>query len=151
MTPASLSQKQYIHKAIAPKGTIPVYTHSYLGLGLMAARKEVITFNQGREINVTSECVNPIVRNRKFRFGGEEFFVSGLQEKYPTLKIPGDSITVGEIVPIVDFKACSNIIINYVKSKANPPEELPQKQIFAFSYYFDRAADAGLIGEFYLC
>lgn len=147
LTPASLSQKEFIHQAITPKGLIPVYTHSYLGLGLMAARKEAITYKQKKQINVTSECINPIVKGRKFRFGEEEFYVSGLQSNYPTLRIPGDKITVGETVPIVDFDVCSDIIVNYVKSKAVPPDELSQKQIFAFSYYFDRATDVGLIGK----
>lgn len=150
MTPASLSQKQFIHKAITPKGYIPVYTHSYLGLGLMAARKEIIAHNQDKKTHVISECINPIVKDHKFKFGEEKFYVSGLQTNYPTIKIPGNQFDVGETVPIVDFNVCSDMIINYIKSKAKPPEELPQKQIFAFSYYYDRAIEAGLIGNFKL-
>jgi len=146
-TPETLSQKEYIHQAIAPQGSIPVFTHSYLGLGLMAARKEVVTYNQGAATNVTSECVNPIITNKKFQFGGVHYLVSGLKENYPTIKVPGGSYRTAEETPIVSFSVCSEIITNYIKSKTKPIGELPHKQINAFSYYFDRAAEAGLIDE----
>lgn len=78
---------------------------------------------------------------------GTDFFVSGLQENYPTSNIKGTDIQVGEVVPIVSFHNCSQIITKYVESKAKPPEELPLKTIFTFSYYFDRAIEVGLIGK----
>lgn len=78
---------------------------------------------------------------------GTDYFVSGLKENYPTSDIKGTDIRVGEVVPIVSFQNCSEIIIKYVASKAKPPEELPLKTIFAFSYYFDRATEVGLIGK----
>ncbi|RZC36765.1 ectonucleoside triphosphate diphosphohydrolase 5, partial [Asbolus verrucosus] len=147
LTPASLSQKQYIHQAVSPNGLIPVYTHSYLGLGLMAARKEIVTLNQPNQVNVTSECINHIIERRKFHFGGRDYYVSGLQENYPTSKTAGNTYSVGQEVPVVDFQKCSKIITDYVIAKAKPPEELPSKVIFAFSYYFDRATEVGLIDE----
>lgn len=51
-------------------------------------------------------------------------------------------------IPVVNMKKCLPIIRSFVKANSKPPEELPTKVIFAFSYYFDRAAEAGLIGEF---
>lgn len=146
LTPSSLKQKEYIHEAVTPQGTIPVYTHSYLGLGLMAARKEIITVNQPDKINVTSQCVNPIIKNQKYHYGGVNYFVSGLAENYPTSKIIGNDVVLGEEIPIVSFNECSAIITKYVNSKAKPPSELTTKHIFAFSYYFDRATQVGLIG-----
>lgn len=146
-TPETLSQKGHIHQAIAPQGSIPVFTNSYLGLGLMAARKVVITRNQDGLVNVTSECVNPIITNRRFQFAGVEYHVSGLKENYPTIKVPGGSYKTPEEIPIVDFNDCSEIITDYVKTLAKPIGELPQKQINAFSYYFDRAAEVALIDE----
>lgn len=147
ITPASLSQKEYIHKALAPQGEIPVYTHSYLGLGLMAARKEIITVGQPEKTTVISECVNPIVKNQKYTYGGVNYFVSGLQEGYPTIKVDGSSISVGEQIPIVDFEKCSKIVGKYVNSKVKAPAELTTKHINAFSYYYDRATEVGLIGR----
>ncbi|CAG9854169.1 unnamed protein product [Phyllotreta striolata] len=147
MTPASLKQKDSIQMVGSPGGQMPVYTNSFAGLGLMAARHSVITLNQGDAINVTSECVNPIIKNKKFLYHGTEYFVSGLQENFPTSNVKGNSIKVGETIPIVNFQDCSKILSDYVRSKASPPEELPLKTIFAFSYYFDRATEVGLIEE----
>jgi ectonucleoside triphosphate diphosphohydrolase 5/6 len=147
LTPASLSQKQYIHQAVAPNGFIPVYTHSYLGLGLMAARKEVVTLNQPNQVNVTSDCINHIIQSRKFHFGGTDYYVNGPKENYPISKSKDTTYTVGQETPVVDFKKCSKIVTDYVIGKAKPPEELPTKVIFAFSYYFDRATEVGLIEE----
>ncbi|CAG9820173.1 unnamed protein product [Phaedon cochleariae] len=147
VTPASLKETQRIHQAVSPRGPIPVYTHSFAGLGLMAARHAVVTLGQGRDKNVTSACVNPIVRGRKFSYHGTDYFVSGLQENYPTSHNKGSETEVGETVPIVNFQECSRIVADYVSSKAKPPEELPLKTIFAFSFYFDRATEVGLIDE----
>lgn len=147
VTPASLSQKEYINNAVMPQGTVPVYTHSYLGLGLMAARKEIITFGQPNKSVVTSECVNPIIKDQKYKYGGVDYFVSGLQENYPTLKVPATGVNIEEEVPIVSFERCSKIVSDYVNSKVKAPAELTMKHIYAFSYYFDRACEAGLIGN----
>lgn len=69
-TPASLKQKKNVHEAASPRGPIPVYTNSFSGLGLMAARHAVVTLNQPNVLNVTSQCVNPIVKNKKFHYHG---------------------------------------------------------------------------------
>ncbi|KRT82018.1 hypothetical protein AMK59_5959 [Oryctes borbonicus] len=145
-TPSSLSEKQFIHDAVTPAGVIPVYTHSYLGLGLMAARKEIITINQKNFTEVESECVNALIRNRKFHYSGVDYYVSGPKE-YLTTVVPGNLLSAKDEIPIVDFDKCATYIEHYVKSIAKPPVELPDKRIYAFSYYFDRAADVGLIDE----
>lgn len=148
VTPSSFKDKENIHEALAPSGPIPVFTHSYLGLGLMAARKAVISYQNADTFNVTCECVNPVVRNKKFHYHGNDYYVSGLEKNYPTLNVKSDDLYVGEQIPIVDFSKCSNIIANYIhdiSSTRKPPEELPLKTIFAFSYYYDRASEAGLI------
>ncbi|XP_076273539.1 ectonucleoside triphosphate diphosphohydrolase NTPase [Rhynchophorus ferrugineus] len=148
MTPSSLRQKENIHEAVSPNGPIPVFTHSYLGLGLMAARKAVISFQNADNFNVTCECVNPIVRNKKFHYHGNDYYVSGLEKDYPTMLVEGGDYYNGEMKPIVDFSKCSEIIADYVHNISNtnkPPDELPLKTIFAFSYYYDKASQAGLI------
>lgn len=114
----------------------------------MAARKEIITVkSDGKATNIISECVNPVVKEKKFIYGGVEYKVSGLQSNYPTSKQLGDSFSEGADIPIVNFKKCAEIVTNYVRSKAEPPAELVSKRIFAFSYYFDRATEVGLIGS----
>lgn len=151
LTPSSLQDIDSIHQAATPNGAIPVYTHSYLGLGLKAARKAVISHQNGDNFNVTCDCVNPIVKSHTFHYQGNNYFVSGPQEGYPTSKVVGDELTVGEVIPLVNFAKCSKIIENYIhniSSKRRPPDELPLKAIFAFSYYYDKASQAGLI-DFY--
>jgi ectonucleoside triphosphate diphosphohydrolase 5/6 len=147
MTPASLQEKDMIQQVASPSGPMPVYTNSFSGLGLMAARHAMFTIDQPNSVNVTSQCVNHIIKNRKFVYHGTEYFVSGPQENYATSKVRGSDSILGETVPIVNFDECSKLITNYVKSKASPPKELPLKTIFAFSYYFDRATEVGLIDE----
>jgi len=70
LTPSSLQDIDSIHQAATPNGAIPVYTHSYLGLGLKAARKAVISHQNGDNFNVTCDCVNPIVKSHKFHYQG---------------------------------------------------------------------------------
>lgn len=70
-TPSSLKQKENIHNAPTPRGLTPVYTHSFTGLGLMAARHAVVTLGQHGKTNVTSQCVNPIIKNKKFNYQGK--------------------------------------------------------------------------------
>lgn len=77
--------------------------------------------------------------------------MSGPQKDYPvSVKIIEDSSEALEI-PMVDFAKCSKIIEQYIQDisrERKPPEELPLKAIFAFSYYYDKASQAGLI-DFY--
>lgn len=139
-TPSTLKQTEYIHSVKAVRGVIPVYTHSYLGLGLMAARKEILTYNHEKtDKNLTSLCVNPFINDKKFHYAGVDYLVSG-DDRYANVR--------GDSDPVVNFEDCSEIITNYVFSKVVPLQELHTKEINAFSYYFDRAAEVGLIDPY---
>lgn len=70
-TPSSLKQKENVHNAVTPVGPMPVYTHSFTGLGLMAARHAVVTLGQPNKSNVTSLCVNHIIKGKKFLYQGK--------------------------------------------------------------------------------
>lgn len=66
----------------------------------------------------------------------------------PSFKIiKATANVVGEKRPIVNFTICSQLIKNYVAHKVDRPAELNNKEINAFSYYFDRATEFGLIGK----
>jgi hypothetical protein len=54
---------------------------------------------------------------------------------------------VKERYPIVKFEECLKIVSSYVNKKVDKPKELNQKTISAFSYYYDRATEYGLIGK----
>lgn len=55
--------------------------------------------------------------------------------------------SVKEKYPIVKFEECLKIISTYVNKRVDKPKELNQKTISAFSYYYDRATEYGLIGK----
>jgi hypothetical protein len=55
--------------------------------------------------------------------------------------------TVGEDRPVVNYTECESLVIDYVAHKVYKPTGLSHREINAFSYYFDRATEAGLIGN----
>lgn len=144
-TPATLRHKEYIHTVGVMKGSIPVYTQSYLGLGLMAARKAILTHGHSENAtNLISACVNPFISGKKWSYGGVEYTVSGA---------PNRNQEENSKDPKVDFSECEKIITEYIYLKTIPLPELDTKTVNAFSYYYDRAVETGLIGKkicFYL-
>lgn len=54
---------------------------------------------------------------------------------------------MGEDRPIVNYTECESLVIDYVAHKVYKPKGLSHREINAFSYYFDRATEAGLIGK----
>ncbi|CAK9803176.1 Nucleoside diphosphate phosphatase ENTPD5 [Anthophora quadrimaculata] len=132
-----------------------VYTHSYLGMGLMAARKEILTHgmnldnaNPKTTIEVRSECVNPIV-STKWGYGGLNYLIKGpINGTHKLVKT--QTFAGGEVDrPIVNFSECLKIIEKYVSKIKTKPEGLKYHEIHAFSYYFERATEVGLIDPFF--
>lgn len=48
---------------------------SYLGLGLMAARKAILLQHQESEGVIKSPCVNPIINNHQWTYGGQTYSI----------------------------------------------------------------------------
>ncbi|XP_053693718.1 ectonucleoside triphosphate diphosphohydrolase 5 isoform X2 [Sabethes cyaneus] len=128
--------KDFMHKVPTFGSHIDVFTNSYLGAGLMAVRHAVFTNGMPSDLrNLSSECVNPIVKNKLFRYGTEQFFISGKDNP---------SSTTGE--PQVDYDLCASIVSSKVLPTLKPkPVTLKQHEISAFSYFFDRAIETGLV------
>lgn len=131
--------EEYIHPVHTSNKEINVFTHSYLGLGLMAIRHSVFTHGQPKnQTSIESSCVNPIVRNKSWTYANTEYLISG--------KDNGKSTSEN---PVVDFDVCldsiKSIVIPLVKPK---PLTLKEHVIAAFSYYFDRAIETGLVDPF---
>ncbi|KAK7863329.1 hypothetical protein R5R35_009685 [Gryllus longicercus] len=141
------SDPEYLYHISAFHQNITVYTHSYLGLGLMAARKEILSVgNPADATELHSECINPIIKT-EWAYGGKTYKVLG--SKNPLyLEIKGNANRIPEKKPVVRFEECAKIIRNYVSNKVDKPKELNKKEINAFSYYFDRATEYGLIDPF---
>lgn len=46
------------------------------------------------------------------------------------------------------FEPCYAEVLRVVRGKLHQPEEIRGSSFYAFSYYYDRAADTHLIGEY---
>lgn len=130
---------EFMHTVPTFKSQMDVFTHSYLGLGLMAVRHAVFTYGYGKnETDVQSECVNPIVRHKAWKYANVEYKVSGKENKRAQPENPE-----------VDFDMCLASVRRTVLPLVKPrPVTLKQSQISAFSYYYERAIETGLIDPF---
>lgn len=132
------SYKNYIHAVPIFNSEVNVFTNSYLGLGLMALRHAVITYNGA--VNQTSfenECVNPIIREKTFTYAKVDYLVSGKENKKNAEN------------PEVDFELCNESVKRQVLPLLKPkPIKLNEHIINAFSYFYDRAIETGLVDPF---
>uniref|UniRef100_A0A3B5AIN5 nucleoside diphosphate phosphatase n=1 Tax=Stegastes partitus TaxID=144197 RepID=A0A3B5AIN5_9TELE len=109
--------------------TYQLYTH-YLGNGLFAARLATLGA-LGADLDwkiFTSSCLP-----KKFRedvtFGGTTYKVSGIPD-------------------YAGYKLCYYEVMKVIKGIVHQPYEVKGSSVFyAFSYYFDRAVESGLIGS----
>lgn len=64
----------YIHTVSTPNANIDVFTNSYLNLGLQTVRHAVFTSNSAENsMDLVSECVNPIIQSKPFKFGTKTY------------------------------------------------------------------------------
>uniref|UniRef100_A0A8C2IPB1 nucleoside diphosphate phosphatase n=1 Tax=Cyprinus carpio TaxID=7962 RepID=A0A8C2IPB1_CYPCA len=112
----------YIAKINMFNSTFKLYTHSYLGNGLIAARLATLGA-LGADV-FRSSCL-PKKFREDWSFGGLTYKVSGIPDGY---------------------KLCYQEIMQVVKGIVHQPFEVKGSSIFyAFSYYYDRAVESGLI------
>ncbi|XP_038818576.1 ectonucleoside triphosphate diphosphohydrolase 5-like [Salvelinus namaycush] len=124
------SPADYIARFDMFNSTYDLYTHSYLGNGLMAARLAALGAlgAEGLEWRVFKSSCLPKKFREEWRFGGLTYTVSGIPDGY------------------AGYKLCYQEVLKVVKGIVHQPYELKDTSVFyAFSYYFDRAVDAGLI------
>nr|XP_055041868.1 ectonucleoside triphosphate diphosphohydrolase 5 isoform X1 [Misgurnus anguillicaudatus] len=122
----------YIAKFHMFNSTYRLYTHSYLGNGIKAARLWALGAlgSDGLEQKVFKSSCLPKKSTEKFSFGGLIYHVSGMTE--------------GK----TGFQMCYQEMLKVVKGIIKQPYELKNTSTFyAFSYYFDHAVEAGLIDE----
>ncbi|NXL97960.1 ENTP6 diphosphohydrolase, partial [Tyrannus savana] len=111
--------------------TYKLYSYSYLGLGLMSARLAILGGVEGKpseEEELISPCLPP-------------GFKSEWQHAEIVYKIKGQK--AGE--PLYD--SCSNKVAKMLYKKVHKAEEVKDLDFYTFSYYYDRAAEAGLIDK----
>lgn len=113
-------RKHFIHQVdIVGNEPWQVYSHSYLGLGLMAAREAIFE----AEGSSKSSCIlSPV----QFSFHGKNFQI-------------GQGEAAG-------FEACLQVIKSVIQTNdVHQPDELQGRDLVAFSYFYDLAVEAGLI------
>lgn len=113
--------------------TLYLYTHSYLGLGLMSARQAVIlsttydpTIDENNIVEVTSPCF-PSNMQHNWYHSGQEYSIIGMGLSHTR------------------FDDCLEQAKFVVIGNTHIPRELNKRGIYLLSYYFDRAADARLV------
>ncbi|XP_036398708.1 ectonucleoside triphosphate diphosphohydrolase 5 [Megalops cyprinoides] len=120
----------YIARFNMFNSTYELYTHSYLGNGLIAARLATLGAlgADGLEWKIfTSSCL-PKKFREDWTFGGLTYKVSGIPDGY------------------AGYKLCYYEVMRVIKGIVHQPYEVKGSSIFyAFSYYFDRAVESGLI------
>ena len=112
-------RKHFIHEVnILEKEPWSVYSHSYLGLGLMAAR-EAIFVQEGSK----SSCV---LQPLNFNFHGNSYDIVSKADS--------------------NFENCLEVVKKVIdNNQVHKPDELQGREIVAFSYFYDLAIEAGLI------
>ncbi|XP_065100975.2 ectonucleoside triphosphate diphosphohydrolase 6 [Paramisgurnus dabryanus] len=109
-----------------------LYSHSYLGLGLMSARLAVLGGSEGQPLEGTHELVSPCLAPD----------YSGQWEHAEVIyTVKGQK--AGE--PI--YESCLRKVEKMIYKQVRKAEEVKDIDFYAFSYYYDRAVDLGLIEE----
>jgi ectonucleoside triphosphate diphosphohydrolase 5/6 len=132
------SYRDFIHAVPLFNSEVNVFTYSYLGLGLMALRHAVIT-HQSRPNHTAfeNECVNSIIKNKPWTYSKVEYSVSGKLNKKNAEN------------PEVDYDLCLDSVKRQVMLLLKPkPIKLNEHTINAFSYFYDRAIETGLVDPF---
>ncbi|XP_077179322.1 nucleoside diphosphate phosphatase ENTPD5 isoform X2 [Paroedura picta] len=109
--------------------TYKLYTHSYLGFGLKAARLATLGALEREAADgqtFRSSCL-PKQLEAEWHFGGVKYQYGGNRE--------------GE----TGFESCYSEVLKVVQGKLHQPDEIRRNSFYAFSYFYDRAVDTELI------
>ncbi|NWX50589.1 ENTP6 diphosphohydrolase, partial [Steatornis caripensis] len=112
--------------------TYKLYSYSYLGLGLMSARLAILGGVEGQPLGEGEELISPCL---------PPGFKSEWQHAEIVYKIKGQK--AGE--PL--YESCSNKVAKTLYKKVHKAEEVKDLDFYTFSYYYDRAAEVGLIDK----
>lgn len=120
--------EEYINSFEMFNTSYKLYSHSYLGFGLKVARLAVLgaleTKDESRRYR--SSCLPPFVK-AEWKFSGVNYKFGGMKE------VPSS------------FQSCYAEVIKVIQQKLDQQDEIKKRSFYAFSYYYDRAVDAGII------
>jgi len=137
-----------VYSQSQPSDSQLVYSRSYLGVGLMAARHSLLTAGLPKEQrSIVSVCINPIV-STSWSYAGKDYNISGVKSDKNYKFVKGVGGLMDRTDPIVDFLQCYQTAVRFLSGQMHAPDELRSREVYAISYYFDRATEAGLIDPF---
>ncbi|KAL2082935.1 hypothetical protein ACEWY4_020708 [Coilia grayii] len=111
--------------------TYTLYSHSYLGLGLMSARLAVLGGTEGQPLPAGQELVSPCLAPD---------YTGQWEHAEVTYALRGQK--AGEPM----YESCLKKVEKMLYKKVRKAEDLSSMEFYAFSYYYDRGVDLGLIG-----
>ncbi|KAG8180520.1 hypothetical protein JTE90_007473 [Oedothorax gibbosus] len=128
------SPKEYVVVKKIENKTMPIYTHSYLGLGLMSARLSILRLSSentasssSSEAVFRSSCVH-VQKKFVWKHDTKEYIIkSRKDESY-------------------GFQDCYEKSVQFLGNTVDKPEEIQRREIYALSYYVDRSVDLGIVG-----
>jgi len=121
----SSSPSSFLHPVKVLNEEQTIYSHSYLGLGLMAAREAIFKLDDPDDsFDLLSSCIVPSSPT-SWEFHGKKYTISPAKTGYdPCMQ---------EVKAVIDSLGVDKC------------DEVPDRKIAAFSYFYDRAVDAGLL------
>lgn len=128
------SPKEYLVNTKIRNKTMTLYTHSYLGLGLMSARLSILNKDENEKAILSDDkpptfstpCLPPSMKVT-WKHDQNEYIVRGSNDdKY-------------------GFNNCYDKAVKFISDAVDQPGELWKREVYALSYYFERAVDLGLI------
>ncbi|XP_076834977.1 ectonucleoside triphosphate diphosphohydrolase 6 isoform X1 [Brachyhypopomus gauderio] len=108
-----------------------LYSHSYLGLGLMSARLAVLGSVEGQPVGGGQELVSPCL---------SPDYTGQWEHAEVTYTLKGQK--AGEPM----YESCLSKVEKMIYKKVQKAE-IKDVEFYAFSYYYDRAVELGLIDE----
>lgn len=112
--------------------TYKLYSYSYLGLGLMSARLAILGGVEGQALKEGEELISPCL-SPSIQCEWEHAEI--------VYRIKGQK--AGE--PL--YESCANKVAELLYKKVHKTEVVKDLDFYAFSYYYDRAAEVGLIDK----
>ncbi|XP_044774442.1 ectonucleoside triphosphate diphosphohydrolase 6 isoform X4 [Neomonachus schauinslandi] len=110
--------------------TYKLYSYSYLGLGLMSARLAILGGMEGKPAEDGKELVSPCL---------SPGFTGEWEHAEVTYRISGQKAAVNL------HELCASRVLEILRNKVHRTEEVKDVDFYAFSYYYDLAANVGLI------
>ncbi|TEA38145.1 hypothetical protein DBR06_SOUSAS5810094 [Sousa chinensis] len=127
--------------------TYKLYTHSYLGFGLKAARLTALGALETEGIDghtFRSACL-PRWLEAEWIFGGVKYQYGGNQEGSLPLTFSPCPCAPFALSGEAGFEPCYAEVLRVVQGKLHQPDEVQRSSFYAFSYYYDRAVDTDMI------